>query len=100
VAGRAEIERLSVTPPVRLLGVSGFEQCVVGFTTDTAHLGHWGTPLLLGPGSIHDAHTDRERIAKQDLAMGAELYTRLVRSLRQAGVLGDRPAPSAVGARG
>jgi aspartate kinase (monofunctional class) len=100
VAGRAEIERLSVTPPVRLLGVSGFEQCVVGFTTDTAHLGHWGTPLLLGPGSIHDAHTDHERIAKQDLSTGVELYTRLVRALQQAEIAGDRPAPSAVGARG
>jgi aspartate kinase len=81
VGGRASIEYLSVTPPVRLMGMRGFEQCVVGFTTDTAHLGHWGTPLLLGPGSIHDAHTAHERIAKTELARGVDLYARLVRSL-------------------
>ena len=81
VMGRAEIEHLSVTPPVRLMGVPGFEQCVVGFTTDTAHLGHWGTALLLGPGSILDAHTAHERIAKAELAQGVELYVKLVRSL-------------------
>ncbi len=81
VAGRAGIEYLSVTPPVRLMGMGGFEQCVVGFTTDTAHLGHWGTPLLLGPGSILDAHTAHERVAKAELARGVDLYVRLVRSL-------------------
>jgi aspartate kinase len=81
VAGRARIESLSVTPPVRLLGMAGFAQCVVGFTTDTAHLRHWGTPLLLGPGSILDAHTAHERIAKAELARGVDLYVQLVRSL-------------------
>ena len=81
VAGRAHIEYLSVTPPVRLMALPGFEQCVVGFTTDTAHLGHWGTPLLLGPGSILDAHTAHERIAKAELARGVDLYVKLVRSL-------------------
>ncbi len=91
VAGRAQVERLSVTPPVRLLGVPGFEHCVVGFTTDTAHLGHWGTALLLGPGSIHDAHTDHERIAKAELNQGVALYTRLVRSLARQDASPDRP---------
>ena len=67
VAGRARIEYLSVTPPVRLTAVPGFEQCVVGFATDVPQLSNWGTALLLGPGSIHDAHTPRERIAKAEL---------------------------------
>ena len=89
VAGRAEIEYLSVTPPVRLMALPGFEQCVVGFTTDTAHLGHWGTPLLLGPGSILEAHTAHERIAKAELSRGVDLYVRLVRSLL-AGLGADR----------
>jgi aspartate kinase len=84
VAGRAGIEYLSVTPPVRLMGMAGFEQCVVGFTTDTAHLGHWGTPLLLGPGSILDAHTAHEQVAKAELMRGVELYARLVRSLLES----------------
>ena len=81
VAGRAAIEYLSVTPPVQLLGVPGFEQCVVGFTSDAAHLAHWGVPLLLGPGSITDAHTAHERIVKADLKRGVDLYVRLVRAL-------------------
>ena len=81
VGDRARIEYLSVTPPVRLTPVPGFESCVVGFTTDTAHLGRWGTPLVLGPGSIHDAHTGQERIARADLQEGVERYVRLARTL-------------------
>ena len=98
VAGRARIDSLSVTPPVRLLGMAGFEQCVVGFTTDTAHLGHWGTPLLLGPGSILDAHTAHERIAKAELARGVDLYVQLVRSLLAEPATDQRSALA--GARG
>ncbi len=81
VGSRARIEYLSFTPPVRLTGVPDFEQCVVGYTTDVPHLSNWGTPLLLGPGSIHDAHTARERIAKTELERGVELYVRLGRAL-------------------
>lgn len=83
VAGdRARIEYLSVTPPVRLTAIPRFESCVVAFTTDVAHLTSWGTPLLLGPGSIHDAHTAGERIAKAELYRGADLYVRLVQALQ------------------
>lgn len=98
VGPRARIEYLSVTPPVRLMGVPGLEQCVVGFTTDTAHLGHWGTPLLLGPGSIHEAHTAHERIEKAELERGVELYVRLARSLL-ASATPERPAASAAAHR-
>jgi acetylornithine deacetylase len=81
VRGRAQIEYLSLTPLLRLTSVPGFEQCVVGFTTDAPHLSSWGKPLLIGPGSIHDAHTARERISKADLERGVELYVRLARQL-------------------
>jgi len=81
VRGRARIEYLSATPPVRLTAVPGFDTCVVGFTTDVPHLSNWGAPLLVGPGSIHDAHTAGERIAKADLERGVELYVQLARSL-------------------
>src|SRR2546426_896507 len=81
VGSRARIEYLSFTPPVRLTAVPDFEQCVVGYTTDVPHPSDWGTPLLLGPGSIHDAHTARERIAKAELERGVELYARLGRAL-------------------
>jgi len=90
VAGRAAIEYLSVTPPVRLLDVPGFEQCVVGFTSDAAHLAHWGVPLLFGPGSIRDAHTAHERILKADLTRGVDRYVRLVRRLLDQVAADDR----------
>ena len=98
VGGRAHVEYLSITPPARLMSLPGFEQCIVGFTTDTAHLSHWGTPLLLGPGSIHEAHTPHERIAKADVLRGIELYVRLVRSLLSGSAAGGREA-EAVGVR-
>jgi len=89
VRSRAKIDYLSATPRVHLTGVPGFEQCVVGFTTDVPHLSNWGRPLLLGPGSIHDAHTAGERIAKAELERGVELYVRLAHVLRGDGA-GDR----------
>jgi acetylornithine deacetylase len=98
VGERAVIEYLSVTPPVRLTAVPGFEHCVVGFTTDTAHLGHWGRPVVLGPGSIHDAHTGHERIARSQLIEGVELYVRLVRALLEAPAAAA-PRPIGTGAQ-
>ena len=63
--------------------VEGFEQRVVRFTTDIPYLPNWGAPLLLGPGSILDAHTAHERIPKRELVEAVELYvgSRRVRSL-------------------
>lgn len=77
VGGRAGIEYLSVAEPVRLLPVAGFEHEVVRFTTDIPYLPNWGAPLLLGPGSILDAHTSGERIGKDELTEAVELYARL-----------------------
>ena len=81
VAGRATIDVLTAIDPVRLTGVPGFEQTVVPFMTDIPHLTRWGTPLLLGPGSITDAHSAGERIAKRELQRGTDCYVRLARAL-------------------
>lgn len=81
VAGRAEIEYLSVHEPVSLQTIAGFEQCVVRFTTDIPYLSKWGAPLLLGPGSILNAHTNHEFVEKQELHRAVDLYARLVRAL-------------------
>ncbi len=81
IKGRVEIEYLGVTEPVRLHAVEGFKQEVVRFTTDVPHLSNWGTPLLLGAGSILDAHTAHEKISKAQLAESIELYTRLAHRL-------------------
>jgi acetylornithine deacetylase len=81
LAGRAAVEYLSAAEPVPLHAVEGFEQEVVRFTTDIPYLPNWGTPLLIGPGSILDAHTDGERVPKRELEDAVELYTRLARTL-------------------
>jgi len=81
IAGRVEVEYLSEHAPIHLETVKGFEQCVVRFTTDIPYLSNWGTPLLIGPGSILVAHTDGEFIAKQELTAAVDLYARLVREL-------------------
>ena len=81
VAGRARVEYMSAAEPVRMLSVEGFEREVVRFTTDIPYLSGWGQPLLLGPGSILDAHTDGERVSKRELEESVEIYTRLVKSL-------------------
>jgi acetylornithine deacetylase len=55
---------------------------VVAYTTDIpAFGGQWGEPFLLGPGSIHVAHTLEERVAKRELSEAVELYQRIVRQL-------------------
>ena len=81
IAGRAELKYSSEHDPVRLLALEGFEQCIPRFTTDIPYLSNWGTPLLLGPGSIFDAHTEHEKISKKELAAAVELYARLARTL-------------------
>jgi acetylornithine deacetylase len=85
VAGRARIEYLTAVSPVRLTTVPGFDTCVVRFTTDIPHLSNWGAPLLLGPGSILDAHTEHERISLTELARGVDAYVRLVHALLATG---------------
>jgi acetylornithine deacetylase len=81
IANRARIEYLSIAEPVRLLTLENFPQELMRFTTDIPHLTNWGTPLLLGPGSILDAHTAGERIGKHEITEAINLYERLVRTL-------------------
>ena len=81
VAGRARVEHMSENDPLRLTEVEGFEQVVVRFTTDIPYLKNWGAPVLLGPGSILDAHTDGERVRKGELVEAVSLYKRLARTL-------------------
>src|SRR5919205_3404118 len=80
-AGRARVEYMSAAEPVRMHAVEGFEREVVRFTTDIPYLSNWGRPLLLGPGSILDAHTDGERVSKRELEEAVQLYVRLVKTL-------------------
>lgn len=81
VGTRGAVEVMSVSKPVKMLAVEGFRQKVVRFTTDIPHLSNWGTPLLLGAGSILDAHTKNEFVLKKDLETAVELYIKLAKKL-------------------
>lgn len=79
IDGRAELETMSLSLPMKMLAVDGFDQKVVRFTTDIPHLTKWGTPLLIGPGSILDAHTSHEFVLKKDLEKAVNLYKDLAK---------------------
>ncbi len=85
LAGRATFEEVLDVPPVRLHTLPGFDTGVFAYTTDIPLLDRWGTPLLLGPGSIHVAHTDREHVPVAELTRAVELYERLAAQLVTAG---------------
>jgi len=85
VAGRVAIDELLRVPAVRLGTLDGFETVVVAFTTDIPVFGGaWGKPYLIGPGSIHVAHTSEERIPKKQLVESVEIYKRMVKTLLAA----------------
>ena len=74
VGDLAEVEFTLEIPFVRMRQVEGLETMVAAFTTDIPALTNWGEPLLLGPGSIHVAHTPFEKIAKSELLAAVDLY--------------------------
>jgi acetylornithine deacetylase len=81
-AGRVDAKRVLEIPAVRLKAVPGIETTVVAYTTDIpAFGGTWGQPLLIGPGTIHVAHTNEERVPKQQLLDAVELYQKIVKDL-------------------
>jgi len=87
VAGKGvEVKEILCIPPIRFQNIDGMPTTVVSFTTDVPVFGtSWGRPLLLGPGSIHVAHTADERIAKRDLAEAVAMYAGVVRKLLATG---------------
>ena len=68
-------------PFVRLRSLDGLPTMVAAFTTDIPSLNNWGEPLLLGPGSIHVAHTEGEYVEKKELDRAVELYCEITKRL-------------------
>ena len=68
-------------PFLRLRTVDNLPTMIAAFTTDIPALTNWGQPLLIGPGSIHVAHTDGEFIDKQQLAEAIDLYCTIAKRL-------------------
>jgi acetylornithine deacetylase len=86
-AHNVEAREVLYCSAVHLSTLEGLPTTVVAFTTDIPTFnGAWGQPFLLGPGSIHDAHTSEERIDKKELTDAVEIYARMVRQLLTTGV--------------
>jgi acetylornithine deacetylase len=77
----AEVEFTLDTPFIRMRAVEGLPTMVAKFSTDIPQLSNWGEPLLLGPGSIHVAHTPFEKLAKKELLDAVELYVKVAKQL-------------------
>ncbi len=85
VRGRVEVREALCTEPIRMEALDGLKTTVVAFTTDIPNFaGAWGKPLLIGPGSIHVAHTSEERISKRELNEAVGIYEEMTKKL-QAG---------------
>ena len=78
------IDDVMIVPPVRLTTLPGFETAPFSFTTDVPFLTAWGKPLLVGPGSIHVAHTAEEHVRIEELAQSVDLFEKLARDLLAA----------------
>jgi len=81
VDGLAQVEFVLEIPFIRLRTLDGLANMVAAFTTDIPALSNWGKPLLVGPGSIHVAHTDGEYVEKKQLQDAVELYCSIAKQL-------------------
>ena len=68
-------------PFLRLRTVDSLPTMIAAFTTDIPKLTKWGEPLLIGPGSIHVAHTEGEYIEKLQLHEAIDLYCKIAKEL-------------------
>jgi acetylornithine deacetylase len=67
---------------MRLEGLDGLATTIVSFGSDISDLSPaWGKPLMYGPGSIHLAHTDEERIPKDELLGAVTAYQTIAKRL-------------------
>jgi acetylornithine deacetylase len=81
VDGVVRIEHVLDIDAVRMHTVPGFETAVFPYTTDVPLLTRWGTPILVGPGSIHVAHTDHEHVTLDELHAAVGIYESLATRL-------------------
>jgi len=78
---RVAVEFVLEVKPVRLRTLPGFDVETFAFTTDIPLLARWGEPLLFGPGSILDAHTDDDQVRLDELEAAADAYTAIAKTL-------------------
>jgi acetylornithine deacetylase len=81
VGDLAEVNFVLEIPFMRLRTLDGLPTMIAAFTTDIPALTCWGEPLLVGPGSIHVAHTEHEHIDKAQLVAAVDLYCTIAKRL-------------------
>jgi acetylornithine deacetylase len=78
----AQANEILLIPALRLGSLDGFETTVVAYTTDIPAFNQsWGQPFLIGPGTIHVAHTAEERVPKKQVVEAIGLYKQLIERL-------------------
>ena len=70
-------------PFLRFRKLDGLPTMIAAFTTDIPKLTNWGEPLLIGPGSIHVAHTEGEYLEKRQLHEAIDLYCAIAKQLQR-----------------
>jgi len=85
VAGKVELRETLCLPAVHLGRLEGYDTTVVAYATDIPVFGGtWGQPFLMGPGSIHVAHTSEERIPKRQIPEAIQIYKRMIQQLTKS----------------
>jgi len=87
----AQLREILSIPITRFEQLDGYPTTIVSYSTDVPLLnGVWGKAYLLGPGSIHSAHTEDERVPKRELKAAVEIYSDIVRGLLSRTSMADR----------
>ena len=81
VAGLAQVEFVLDIPYMRFRTIPGIPTMTASFTTDIPALSNWGEPVLLGPGDIIVAHTEREYLEKRELLDAIDRYLLIAHEL-------------------
>ncbi len=81
IAGRCAVSYSLDLKTVRMKRIEGWDTMVAKYATDISSLTSWGEPMLLGPGTIHVAHTEHEKVLKSELREAVDRYTKLASSL-------------------
>ncbi|MBR9978597.1 MAG: M20/M25/M40 family metallo-hydrolase [Bacteroidetes bacterium] len=83
IDGRASVRFQSISEPQILTTVTGFPTKPVSFGTDIPYLSSMGNCLLFGPGSIHDAHREDEKIRISEIEYAVDAFVSLYHALRK-----------------
>jgi acetylornithine deacetylase len=81
VDGLANADVTLEIPFTQLRTLNGMPTMIAAYTTDIPSLTNWGQPLLVGPGSIHVAHTEGEYVEKKQLTDAVDLYCKIAKKL-------------------